>query len=313
MSLARISRPSTPRPGSTSRHCSGVRALAGLVLAASLTGCSPLQHGFLAPAGLAASGERDLLLWIVGLALVVVLPVILLTPLIVWRYRHGNTRAAYRPRWEFSWLLDVFAWGVPALIVAVLAFLVWTRTHSLDPYRSPTPGEAPLEVQVIGLDWKWLFLYPEQGIATVNELVLPAGRPVQLRLTSDTVMQSLLLPRLGGQIYAMAGMQTQRYLQVPAPGQFEGRNAQYSGEGFQDQHFPIRVLAEADFQAWTRQVGQAREALDCAHYQVLARPGTLEQAAEWRLTQPALFAWVLARYRQDPVPTCATFTGAAHD
>jgi len=283
------------------------------VLAASLTGCSPLQHGFLAPAGLAASGERDLLLWIVGLALVVVLPVILLTPLIVWRYRHGNTRAAYRPRWEFSWLLDVFAWGVPALIVAVLAFLVWTRTHSLDPYRSPTPGEAPLEVQVIGLDWKWLFLYPEQGIATVNELVLPAGRPVQLRLTSDTVMQSLLLPRLGGQIYAMAGMQTQRYLQVPAPGQFEGRNAQYSGEGFQDQHFPIRVLAEADFQAWTRQVGQAREALDCAHYQVLARPGTLEQAAEWRLTQPALFAWVLARYRQDPVPTCATFTGAAHD
>ncbi|MDH4763293.1 MULTISPECIES: ubiquinol oxidase subunit II [Pseudomonas] len=283
------------------------------MLAASLTGCSPLQHGFLAPAGLAASGERDLLLWIVGLALVVVLPVILLTPLIVWRYRHGNTRAAYRPRWEFSWLLDVFAWGVPALIVAVLAFLVWTRTHSLDPYRSPTPGEAPLEVQVIGLDWKWLFLYPEQGIATVNELVLPAGRPVQLRLTSDTVMQSLLLPRLGGQIYAMAGMQTQRYLQVPAPGQFEGRNAQYSGEGFQDQHFPIRVLAEADFQAWTRQVGQAREALDCAHYQVLARPGTLEQAAEWRLTQPALFAWVLARYRQDPVPTCATFTGAAHD
>jgi len=313
MSFARISRPSTPRPGSTTRHRSGVRALAGLLLAASLTGCSPLQHGFLAPAGLAASGERDLLLWIVGLTLVVVLPVILLTPLIVWRYRHGNERAAYRPRWEFSWLLDVFAWGVPALIVAVLAFLVWTRTHSLDPYRSPTPGEAPLEVQVIGLDWKWLFLYPEQGIATVNELVLPAGRPVQLRLTSDTVMQSLLLPRLGGQIYAMAGMQTQRYLQIPAPGQFEGRNAQYSGEGFQDQHFPARVLAEADFQAWTRQVGQAREALDCAHYQVLARPGTLEQAAEWRLTQPALFAWVLARYRQDPVPTCATFTGAVHD
>lgn len=313
MSFARISRPSTPRLGSTTRHRSGVRALAGLLLAASLTGCSPLQHGFLAPAGLAASGERDLLLWIVGLTLVVVLPVILLTPLIVWRYRHGNERAAYRPRWEFSWLLDVFAWGVPALIVAVLAFLVWTRTHSLDPYRSPTPGEAPLEVQVIGLDWKWLFLYPEQGIATVNELVLPVGRPVQLRLTSDTVMQSLLLPRLGGQIYAMAGMQTQRYLQIPAPGQFEGRNAQYSGEGFQDQHFPIRVLAEADFQAWTRQVGQAREALDCAHYQVLARPGTLEQAAEWRLTQPALFAWVLARYRQDPVPTCATFTGAAHD
>ena len=313
MSFARISRPSTPRPGSTTRHRSGVRALAGLLLAASLTGCSPLQHGFLAPAGLAASGERDLLLWIVGLTLVVVLPVILLTPLIVWRYRHGNERAAYRPRWEFSWLLDVFAWGVPALIVAVLAFLVWTRTHSLDPYRSPTPGEAPLEVQVIGLDWKWLFLYPEQGIATVNELVLPVGRPVQLRLTSDTVMQSLLLPRLGGQIYAMAGMQTQRYLQIPAPGQFEGRNAQYSGEGFQDQHFPIRVLAEADFQAWTRQVGQAREALDCAHYQVLARPGTLEQAAEWRLTQPALFAWVLARYRQDPVPTCPTFTGAAHD
>ena len=313
MSLARISRPSTPRPGSTSRHRSAVRALAGLVLAASLTGCSPLQHGFLAPAGLAASGERDLLLWIVGLALVVVLPVILLTPLIVWRYRHGNRRAAYRPRWEFSWLLDVFAWGVPALIVAVLAVLVWTRTHSLDPYRSPTPSQAPLEVQVIGLDWKWLFLYPEQGIATVNELVLPAGRPVQLRLTSDTVMQSLLLPRLGGQIYAMAGMQTQRYLQIPAPGQFEGRNAQYSGEGFQDQHFPIQVLAEADFQAWTRQVSQTREALDCAHYQVLARPGTLEQAAEWRLTQPALFAWVLARYRQDPVPACATFQGATHD
>jgi len=278
-----------------------------------LGGCSPLQHGFLAPAGLAASGERDLLLWIVGLTLVVVLPVILLTPLIVWRYRHGNDRAAYRPRWEFSWLLDIFAWGVPALVVAVLAVLVWTRTHSLDPYRSPTPGERPLEVQVIGLDWKWLFLYPEQGIASVNELVLPAGRPVHLTLTSDTVMQSLLLPRLGGQIYAMAGMQTQRFLQIPAPGQFEGRNAQYSGEGFQDQHFPIRVVDAAAFQAWTQTVAQTRTALDCAHYQVLARPGTLEQAAQWRLTQPALFAWVLARYRQHPVPACDTFQGASHD
>ncbi|GAC1037654.1 ubiquinol oxidase subunit II [Pseudomonas sp. No.117] len=305
MSLASLS----PSPGRRRAFHSG--CLAPLLLL--LTGCSPLQHGFLAPAGLAAAGERDLLLWIVGLALIVVLPVILLTPLIVWRYRHGNDRAAYRPRWEFSWLLDVFAWGVPALVVVALAVLVWTRTHSLDPYRSPTPGEAPLEVQVIGLDWKWLFLYPEQGIASVNELVLPAGRPVQLRLTSDTVMQSLLLPRLGGQIYAMAGMQTQRFLQIPAPGQFEGRNAQYSGEGFQDQHFPIRVLEPGEFQAWTQRVGEARAALDCAHYQVLARPGTLEQAAELRLTQPALFAWVLARYRQDPVPACDTFKGAAHD
>lgn len=313
MSLARLPRPALRLPTFKGGQPLPFRLAATLVVATLLAGCSPLQHGFLVPAGLAASGERDLLQWIVGLALVVVLPVILLTPLIVWRYRHGNDRAAYRPRWEFSWLLDIFAWGVPALIVVALAFLVWTRTHSLDPYRSPTPSVAPLEVQVIGLDWKWLFLYPEQGIASVNELVLPAGRPVQLKLTSDTVMQSLLLPRLGGQIYAMAGMQTQRYLQIPAPGQFEGRNAQYSGEGFQDQHFPIRVLAEADFQVWTRQVGQAREALDCAHYQVLARPGTLEQAAELRLTQPALFTWVLARYRQDPVPACDTFTGAAHD
>ncbi|KUM44752.1 hypothetical protein [Pseudomonas sp. EpS/L25] len=313
MSFARKSRRSSSCPGSTSRHRLAAGSIAGLLLAASLSGCSPLQHGFLAPAGLAASGERDLLLWIVGLALVVVLPVILLTPLIVWRYRHGNDRAAYRPRREFSWLLDLFAWGVPALIVAVLAVLVWTRTHSLDPYRSPTPNVAPLEVQVIGLDWKWLFLYPDQRIATVNELVLPAGRPVQLRLTSDTVMQSLLLPRLGGQIYAMAGMQTQRYLQIPAPGQFEGRNAQYSGEGFQDQHFPIRVLDAKDFQAWTENGTQAREALDCAHYQVLARPGTLEQAARLRLTQPALFAWVLARYRQHPVPACDTFQRATHD
>ncbi|QDD88509.1 ubiquinol oxidase subunit II [Pseudomonas oryzihabitans] len=301
----------SPSPSTGSRRAVHSRCLLSLLF--SLGGCSPLQHGFLAPAGLAAIGERDLLLWIVGLTLIVVLPVILLTPLIVWRYRHGNDRAAYRPRWEFSWLLDIFAWGVPALVVAVLAVLVWTRTHSLDPYRSPTPSEAPLEVQVIGLDWKWLFLYPEQGIATVNELVLPAGRPVQLRLTSDTVMQSLLLPRLGGQIYAMAGMQTQRFLQIPAPGQFEGRNAQYSGEGFQDQHFPIRVLDAQDFQAWTQRVRQSRAALDCAHYQVLARPGTLEQAAELRLTQPALFAWVLARYRQHPVPACDAFKGADHD
>jgi len=313
MSLARLPRPALRLPTFKGGQLLPFRLAATLVVATLLAGCSPLQHGFLVPAGLAASGERDLLQWIVGLALVVVLPVILLTPLIVWRYRHGNDRAAYRPRWEFSWLLDIFAWGVPALIVVALAFLVWTRTHSLDPYRSPTPSVAPLEVQVIGLDWKWLFLYPEQGIASVNELVLPAGRPVQLKLTSDTVMQSLLLPRLGGQIYAMAGMQTQRYLQIPVPGQFEGRNAQYSGEGFQDQHFPIRVLAEADFQAWTQHASQARKVLDCAHYQVLARPGTLEQAAELRLTQPALFAWVLARYRQDPVPACDTFTGAAHD
>ena len=163
---------------------------------------------------------------------------ILLTPVFAWHNRLANTRSAYRPQWSFSWPLEGLIWIPPTLIVVSLAVLVWRDTHALDPYR-PLPSDLPpTEVQAVALDWKWLFIYPDKQIAAADELVFPADRPVHLKLTSGTVMQSLLFPQLAGQIFAMAGMTTQLNIAADRPGTYRGENTQFNGEGFQRQKFP---------------------------------------------------------------------------
>ena len=222
------------------------------VLAASLLGgCATLQQGILNPAGPVASGERHLLL-LTGLVLLfVVVPVVLLTPIFAWHYRLANTRNAFRPKWSFSWILEFFIWIPPTLIVAGLAVLLWRGSQQFDPYTPALPG-TPLEVQAVALDWKWLFIYPEAHIATVNELVIPAARPIHIRLTSGTVMQSMFVPQLAGQIYAMAGMITELNLAADKPGVFQGRNTQYNGEGFAQDTFEVISMTALDYAAWVR-------------------------------------------------------------
>lgn len=260
-----------------------------------------------------AHDERSLFFDVLVLTLIVVVPVLAGTPWLLWRYRRrrGN-RADYRPGWTFSWPLELLAWGVPIVIVAVLGVLVWTRSHQLDPYRPLPSGQTPLTVQVVGLDWKWLFIYPAQHIATVDQLALPAGRPVHLELTSDTVMLSLLIPRLAGQIYAMAGMKTQQWLQADTPGRFTGENTQYNGRGFQDQRFHAIAMRPAQFRRWVNTVSRTGTPLDCRRYRQLARASEVDAPRFYRDPAPGLFDWVIAKYRQHPVPRCSAAVNGAH-
>ncbi|WP_239479387.1 cytochrome ubiquinol oxidase subunit II [Lichenicola cladoniae] len=225
--------------------------------------------------------------------LFVIGPVLVLVPIIAWHYRLSNTKSAYRPQWGFSWSLEGLIWIPPVLIVVVLAVFLWRDTHRLDPYR-PLPG-VPLQVQVVAMDWKWMFIYPGEGVATVNRLVIPAGRPVHLSLTSATVMQSILMPRLAGQIYAMAGMKTQLNFAANTPGTSLGENVQFNGVGFQNQKFAVDAMSAQDFAGWLAQTKARPERLDAVAYQSLSRRSTLPEPLAFGTVEPGLFQHILDR------------------
>jgi cytochrome o ubiquinol oxidase subunit 2 len=206
-----------------------------------LGGCSSYGHlTFLDPKGPISAAERTHF-YVVNLILtIVVLPVLVLTPIFAWRYRYRNASARYTPRWEFWWPLEIEIWAVPLGIVIMLAIWLTHDTVGLDPYvpvssQVPASSDPPLRVEVVGYDWKWLFVYPDEGIASIGELAVPAGRELAFDLTSDTVLQSFVVPALGSQIYAMPGMVTHLHLVAKAPGSFLGENTQYNGEGFEKQ------------------------------------------------------------------------------
>lgn len=262
---------------------------------------------FLSPLGTIAQEERVHLLRVVLILLIAVLPVLVGTPLIVWRYRRRRPRGAYAPTWDFDRRLEAAMWGVPTLIVVALGVVLVQSTLRLDPYK-PLPGD-PVRVDVVGLDWKWLFLYPEEGVASVGELVVPAGRPVSLRITSDTVMQSFFIGALAGQIYAMPGMRTRLHVKADRPGLAEGEATQYNGTGFPGQRFLTRAVEEADFEAWVDRARGSDVLLDDAAYHQLARRGDLARARQdlgldgegavlMRLADGVLFDRVMARYHQ---------------
>ncbi len=255
--------------------------------ALSVAGCGALDRGFLSPAGPVASATRHEFLRVCVIMLFVIGPVLLLVPAIAWHYRLSNTRSAYRPQWGFSWGLEGLIWIPPTAIVVILAVFLWRDTHRLDPYR-PLPGDV-LEVRAIAADWKWIFIYPSQRIATVNRLVIPAGRPVHLELTSATVMQSILMPRLAGQIYAMAGMRTQLALQADAPGSFFGENVQFNGMGFQNEKFTVDAKDPTDFANWVAEVRAQPSRLDGAEYERLSRRSTLPHPLAFGAVEPDLF------------------------
>lgn len=210
---------------------------------------------FLAPRGPVAAAQQAHFYDVVLLMMVVIVPVLVLVPLFAWRYRYRNRSARYTPKWRFSWPLEVVIWGVPVVVVAVLAVWLWHGTERLDPYAPIRADARPLKVDVIGYDWKWLFVYPELHIATMGTLEFPANRPLDIELTSDTVMQSFFVPALGSQIYVMAGMTTRLHLKADTTGQFLGENTQYNGEGFQNQKFEARAATPEGFRKW---VAEAR-------------------------------------------------------
>ena len=268
-----------------------------LVCALSLSpvgGCAVLDHGVLGAAGPVAEQTRSLFLTVCLILLFVVGPVLVLTPIFAWHYRLSNTKSAYRPQWGFNWPLEGLIWIPPVIIVVILAVFLWRDTHRLDPYKPLASTLPPVEVQVVALDWKWLFLYPDEGIASVNEFVIPVGRPVHLSLTSTTVMQSFFVPQLAGQIYAMAGMTTQLNLAASRPGVFRGENAQFNGMGFQNQKFPVRAEADDGYRAFVGRARATGSTLDMAAFKTLSARSVQASPSQFGSVSPDLFRAIVA-------------------
>jgi cytochrome o ubiquinol oxidase subunit II len=251
--------------------------LYGLALCAGLLFSRPASAAhltFLDPQGPVASAQRTHLIGIVLLVMVVVLPVLILTPIFAWRYRYRNSSAPYTPKWSFSRPLEIIIWGVPFAIVAILAVWLWQSAHALDPYSPISSGKQPLRVQVIGYDWKWLFIYPDLELASMGQLVFPADKTLAIEITSDTVMQSFFIPALGSQIYAMAGMTTRLHLDANAPGHFLGENTQFSGKGFDKQKFIAQAMSPADYKSWIKQAAAVGIPLTPKVYDTISKQST---------------------------------------
>ena len=289
--------------GSASRWAGGLSALTPLAL---LAGCGS-GISFLDPHGPVAATQRDLLFEVTAWMMVVVLPAIILVPLVAWRYRRRAKRAAYAPEWHFSWPLEIAVWGVPIVLVCILAPLITGKATSLDPYAAIPSDQPPLEIKVIGLDYKWLFLYPAENVASIGVLALPVDRPVRFRLTSDTVMQSFMIPPLGSQIYAMAGMVTELNLLADRPAVLRGQNTQFNGFGFQAQKFDALALPAADFANWIAAAKTADRPLDQVAYALVSQKGKLADLRSrfafdpakgliFSTVDPSLFSSVVAKY-----------------
>ena len=221
--------------------------------------------------GVIADQQRNLFLFGSILSLGVVLPVFAMTFFIVWKYREGK-KAEYRPDWEQSALAETVWWGFPTLLIIVLSVVTWNSSHHLDPFRSLESNKKPLKVQVVALQWKWLFIYPEQNIATLNYLRFPEDRPVDFEITSDAPMNSFWIPQLGGQIYAMSGMSTELHLMADEPGIYRGTSANISGHGFANMKFNAEAVSEGNFADWVAKVKASPKTLSHADYTQLAEP-----------------------------------------
>ena len=246
--------------------------LMGCWMMLCLTGCHGHIVGVLNPKGIIAYEERKLFFDTLALMLIVVLPVIVMSFTFVYHYQVSHRIREYKPNWSHSLFLEALWWGIPCLIILVLAILTWKKTYELDPYHTIN-AQPPLLIQVIALPWKWLFIYPQQNIATVNYLLLPAGQQVEYWITTDNVpMSAFFIPQLGSQIYAMAGMRTRLHLLTNQPGDYEGLNTQFNGDGFSDMHFPVHVVTADKMQAWVQQVQQSSNHLTDAVYSELLNP-----------------------------------------
>jgi cytochrome o ubiquinol oxidase subunit 2 len=287
-----------PRIGSIATGCT--RAGARFLPVGCGFLCASCQNaGVLDPRGPVDSGERLLLINSTAIMLVVVVPVILATLAFAWWYRSSNPHAIRSQHVAYEGRIEFVIWSIPALTVLLLSGVIWIGSHQLDP-RAPLAGKAPpLRVDVVALDWKWLFIYPDQGIASVSELTIPAGTPVEFRLTSATVMNSFFVPQLGSQIYTMGGMATHLNLLAAAPGEFPGISANFSGRDFGRMRFLVKAVPREDFDAWLKRTRASSGALDDAAFAELAKPGTAAPATYGRVT-PRLFDRIVEKTAAGP-------------
>jgi cytochrome o ubiquinol oxidase subunit 2 len=262
------------------------------VIGITTSGCG---QGILAPVGPVADGERLILLDALGIMLLIAVPTILATLWFAWWFRASNHAALYRPTWAYSDKLEVIVWAIPALVVLFLGGVAWTGAHQLDPARPIESPVRPLEVEVVSLDWRWLFIYPEQHIAAVNRLVIPVGTPVHFRITSSSVMNVFFVPRIGGEIYAMNGMATQLNLLARNVGRFPGLSAQFSGDGFSDMGFNTDVMSEKGFHDFVVNAKASPKRLDDAEYASLSRQSTSPEVKLFGKVTSGIFDDIVSR------------------
>jgi len=274
------------------------RSIFLLICTFLLAGC---HYTILDPKGVIAATEKKLLIESILLMLVVVVPVIVMSIIIPWRYRASNTKATYTPNWSHSTIMEIIWWTIPCIIIAILSVMTWIYTHRLDPYRPLAADKDTVMVEAIAMDWKWLFIYPEQHIATVNLLELPVNKPVRLFITSDAPMNSLEIPQLAGQIYAMTGMQTKLNLMATATGDYMGLSTNFSGDGFSGMNFPVKVVSQKNYDGWLQAVKQSPHHLTLQAYNQLTKPSENNSVQYFSSTQSELFSQAVIKY-MGPMP-----------
>lgn len=280
-----------------------LRSASLIVLAFSLAGCG----GVMDPRGPVGASEKLILLDSLGIMLAIVVPVILATFGFAWWFRASNSRAVYRPDWAFSGTLELIVWAIPALVITFLGGIAWFGSHALDPYKALPSTTKPIEIEVVSLDWKWLFIYPNDGVAVVNKLVVPVGTPLHFRLTSSGVMNSFFVPQLGSQIYTMAGMTSQVSLQADQAGVYPGISAQFSGEGFADMRFNVNAMSADAYAKWIADTKANGPELDRAAYAALVKPSKAVKPITFKAVDPGLFDSIV----NESAPTPAGSGGAS--
>ena len=265
------------------------RAARALLLAAVAFGLSSCASGILDPHGPVGGSEKVILFDSLAIMLAIIIPTIIATFAVAWWYRASNTKARYLPEWAFSGRVELVVWSIPLLTILFLGGIAWIGSHDLDPAK-PLPSKVkPLEVQVVSLDWKWLFIYPGQGVAAVNVLPIPVGTPVHFTLTSASVMNTFFVPQLGSMIYTMNGMADQLYLQADQPGSYYGQSGHFSGDGFSDMHFQVEAMPPGQFNAWVQKAKVSGPTLDDAAYRQLSRQSQKVTPFTYRAAAPSLF------------------------
>jgi cytochrome o ubiquinol oxidase subunit 2 len=278
--------------------------LAVLIGVAILGGCT---EGVLDPKGPIAAADRQILLNSLGIMLAIVIPVIVATLGVAFWFRASNERAHYRPNFAYSGRLELLVWSIPAMTVFLVGGVAWVGAHDVSPSKPIASTVKPLRIQVASLDWKWLFIYPDQGVASVNRLTIPVGTPISLELTSSGVMNSFFVPQLGSQIYTMAGMITRLHLQADHAGTYRGFSAQFSGEGFADMHFDADAVTSEKFTQWVDGVRSAGPELNAKTYADLVKPSAAVAPFTYRSVAPGLFNTIMVSEMQSDDAMCRSY------
>jgi cytochrome o ubiquinol oxidase subunit 2 len=287
----------------------GVRSVTVTLASLCLLGCQP---AVLDPQGPVGVAEKTILLDSVAIMLAIVVPTIGAMLAFAWWYRASNSRAKHRPDWAYSGQLELIVWAIPLLTIMLLGGVAWIGSHDLDPAKPLASKAPPLNVQVVSLDWKWLFIYPDQGIASVNRLEIPAGVPVHFSLTSASVMNAFFIPRLGSMIYTMNGMATQLNLLADQPGTYPGLSSHYSGDGFSDMHFDVQAVSADDFAKWVAATRASGPSLTAETYAALARQSSAVAPFTYHAVDPGLFNNIVTQaVPPGPGPARQTNPGSA--